>query len=985
MKKTLHFIHLIKKAGITFCMLLFLFSSSIGFAQTITPTKTVTVAAGVCGALDVELKIQGSNPVARPLEVVLVIDVSGSMGDGNNPKPLSRAQDAATDFINKMFLPANNPTGKNKVAIVTYSTTATIKKTLTDSSGKSDLLTIINGLSANGSTNIQDGLVKANTVLNDATYDCATARSIVLLTDGVANVTGTSGSSCSSGQQGSCIQSAITAANTAKSRTVSGTVYTNQIFSVGLFGAISGSTQTDAEYTLNQIQSGGSFFTETAADLTGIYSQIFTQLSWVAKAITGTPFEKETVGANFTIGSVSATKGTTTVTGQEIAWNIDFLNVETITLKYRLTPKPNTCGSQQVSSSKLYFQNALCTNSTQDIDSPTTNVPCPIITVASQTNVKCFGGNTGSITLNTPTGGQTPYSFKWTKNNVDFATTQNISNLSVGTYKVSATDNNNCATGILTIDITQPPAAMALAVSSKTDAACYGASSGSVTAGAVTNAVGTVKYSWKNTSNVEVGTTATVSNLPTGTYTITVTDDCSSQSNSVTVGQPTAALALGVSSKTDAACYGASTGSVTAGTVSNAIGTVKYSWKNASNVEVGTSATVSNLPTGTYTLTVTDNCSSQSNSVTVGQPTAALALGTSSKTDAACYGASTGSVTAGTVSNSIGTVKYSWKNSSNVEVGTSATVSNLPTGTYTLTVTDNCSSQTNSVTVGQPAAALALGASSKTDAACYGASSGSVTAGTVTNAIGTVKYSWKNSSNVEVGTSATVSNLPTGTYTLTVTDNCSSQSNSVTVGQPTAALALGASSKTDAACYGASSGSVTAGTVSNAIGTIKYSWKNSSNVEVGTSATVSNLPTGTYTLTVSDDCSSQTNSVTVGQPGAALALGASSKTDAACYGASSGSVTAGTVSNAIGTIKYSWKNASNVEVGTSATVSNLPTGTYTLTVSDDCSSQSNSVTVGQPGAALALGASSKTDAACYGASSGSVTAGTVSNAIGTVK
>ncbi|WP_220764058.1 hypothetical protein, partial [Flavobacterium sp. UMI-01] len=140
-------------------------------------------------------------------------------------------------------------------------------------------------------------------------------------------------------------------------------------------------------------------------------------------------------------------------------------------------------------------------------------------------------------------------------------------------------------------------------------------------------------------------------------------------------------------------------------------------------------------------------------------------------------------------------------------------VNNLPAGTYTLTVTDNCSSQSNSVTIGQPAAALALGASSKTDASCFGASTGSVTAGAVTGAVGTVTYSWKNASNTEVGTTATVSNLPAGTYTLTVTDNCSSQSNSVTVGQPATALALGASSKTDASCFGASTGSVSAGVV----------------------------------------------------------------------------------------------------------------------------------------------------------------------------
>jgi hypothetical protein len=39
-----------------------------------------------------------------------------------------------------------------------------------------------------------------------------------------------------------------------------------------------------------------------------------------------------------------------------------------------------------------------------------------------------------------------------------------------------------------------------------------------------------------------------------------------SKSNSVTVGQPAAALALAASTKTDASCFGTSTGSVTAGT-----------------------------------------------------------------------------------------------------------------------------------------------------------------------------------------------------------------------------------------------------------------------------------------------------------------------------------------------------------------------------------------------------------------------------------
>ncbi|TDO95638.1 gliding motility-associated C-terminal domain-containing protein [Flavobacterium sp. 245] len=966
MKKTLHFIHLIKKACIPFCMLLFLFSSSIGFAQTITPTKTVTVAPGVCGALDVELKIQGSNPVTRPLEVVLVIDVSGSMGDGNGKKPLAYAQDAAIDFINKMFLPANNPTGKNRVGIVTYSSTASIRRYLTNSSGQADLISVINGLSANGNTNIQDGLTKARSILLDpdpakgATFDCATARSVVLLTDGVPNRTGTNGDGCG----GSCSPAIITTANNIKTVTVSGTNYSNQIFSVGLFGAISGTEQSNAQTILNDVQSGGSFFTESGADLTGIYNQIFTQLSWVAKAITGTPFEKETIGANFTIGSVSVTKGTTTITGQEIAWNIDFLNVETITLKYRLTPKPNTCGSQQVSTSKLFFQNALCNNATQDIVSPMTDVPCPIITIASQTNVKCFGGNTGAITLNNPTGGQGPYTFKWTKNDVDFATTQNISGLTAGTYKVSAKDSNSCATGILTIIITQPAAALALAISSKTDALCYNTSTGSVTAGAVTNSVGTVNYSWKNSSNAVVGTTASVSNLPIGTYTVTVTDDCSSQSNSVTIGQPSAALALAASSKTDASCYGASTGSVTAGAVTNSVGTVTYTWKNASDVVVGTTASVSNLPTGTYTLTVTDSCSSKTDTVTIGQPAAALTLATSSKTDASCYGASTGSVTAGTVSNSVGTVTYTWKNASDVVVGTTASVSNLPTGTYTLTVTDSCSSKTDTVNIGQPAAALTLGASSKTDASCYQTSTGSVTAGTVSNSVGTVTYTWKNASDVVVGTTASVSNLPAGTYTLTVTDFCSSKTDTVTIGQPTAALVASINTKTDVDCKGNATGSATA-SATGGTETYYYSWNTN---PVQATATATNLIAGTYTVKVTDQkgCT-DTEEITINEPQSALTCSVVQDKPVTANGLSNGEATV-TPIGGNGGYSYAWDNGETTQKALS-----LNAGTHTVTVTDSKGCKTTcTVLITQP-AVLSCSVVENDPAKCYGDSNGKAT------------
>jgi hypothetical protein len=72
-----------------------------------------------------------------------------------------------------------------------------------------------------------------------------------------------------------------------------------------------------------------------------------------------------------------------------------------------------------------------------------------------------------------------------------------------------------------------------------------------------------------------------------------------------------------------------------------------------------------------------------------------------------CFGTSAGSVTAGTVSGACGYYQHSWKKCIGTGAGTL-----LPflifSWSYALTVTDNCSTKTNSVTVGQPATALVL-------------------------------------------------------------------------------------------------------------------------------------------------------------------------------------------------------------------------------------------------------------------------------------
>ncbi|MFH7036163.1 choice-of-anchor L domain-containing protein, partial [Flavobacterium aquidurense] len=287
-------------------------------------------------------------------------------------------------------------------------------------------------------------------------------------------------------------------------------------------------------------------------------------------------------------------------------------------------------------------------------------------TTALHVDVKCKGSSTGSATV-TASGGTAAYTYSW--NTTPIQTSATASNLAAGTYIVTVTDAKGC-TNTKQIVVTEPLTALG-ATTTQVNVICKGATTGSATA-IPSGGTGAYSYSW-NTSPVQ--TTATATNLAAGTYIVTIKDAnlCLITKN-VTITEPATALTLAPSSKTDITCFGASTGSVTAGAVTNSVGTVTYSWKNDLNASVGTTATVSNLPAGTYTLTVTDGCSNKTNTITIFQPTAALTLAASSKADITCFGASTGSVTAGAVTNSVGTVTYSWKNDLNASVGTTATV-----------------------------------------------------------------------------------------------------------------------------------------------------------------------------------------------------------------------------------------------------------------------------------------------------------------------
>ena len=537
------------------------------------------------------------------------------------------------------------------------------------------------------------------------------------------------------------------------------------------------------------------------------------------------------------------------------------------------------------------------------------------VSITSSTNVSCNGGTDGVITA-TVTGGAPNYNYSWSNGastTNTSSTTNTISSLSAGTYTVTVTDNEG-TTDNTSITITEPTALIASAVADSM-VSCNGWYDGGATASA-TGGETPYSYSWSNGA-----TTASITGVSAGTYTITITDanGCSDDAQ-ITITEPTALIASAVADSM-VSCNGWYDGGATASATGGET-PYSYSWSNGA-----TTASITGVGAGTYTITITDaNGCSDDAQITITEPTS---LNASAVADSmvSCNGWYDGGATASATGGET-PYSYSWSNGA-----TTASIAGVGAGTYTITITDaNGCSDDAQIIITEPTALIAS-AVADSMVSCNGWYDGGATA-SATGGESPYSYSWSNGA-----TTASIAGVGAGTYTITITDaNGCSDDAQITITEPTSLIAS-AVADSMVSCNGWYDGGATASATGGET-PYSYSWSNGA-----TTASITGVGAGTYTITITDanGCSDDAQ-ITITEP---TSLNASAVADSmvSCNGWYDGGATASATGGTT-PYRYSWSNGA-----TTASITGVGPGTYTITITDanGCSDDAQ-ITITEPSA-----------------------------------
>jgi hypothetical protein len=523
----------------------------------------------------------------------------------------------------------------------------------------------------------------------------------------------------------------------------------------------------------------------------------------------------------------------------------------------------------------------------------------------------CPGEDNGAIDI-TVIGGNGNYDYVWSSGGTTISNDQDLENLAPGDYQVMITSGECQITQTITVEAPEPillPGAVTPATSGNNGTITLTPSGGNPP----------LSFAWDDGP-----TTQNRTNLTSGEYCVTATDESNCSVSMCYTVAAAAASILSVST-TPTSCPDSDDGRVVI-LINGGVAPFQI------RIDPGTSATSADsdislsLASGTYAIFITDAQGSMLDTmVTITSPQAITATTTiTSDTEAAgCSGMISLDIAGGT-----GPYTVAWSDGE-----TGMTRSLLCAGDYTPTITDDngCTVEPGMVTVGRIDEELV----GITEVACADGTEGGIDV-TITGGAMPYTYAWTRvgapnvlSTNEDLLASDVTGGVTTGDYTLTVMDATgASLMVNYTVG-----ISAGFSVNTavtsnyngfGVSCAGSADGRIEI--VISGQGDFMYEFL-LNGAMVGMDSILTNAAAGTYTVTVIDAGGCEiSNTVEVTAP---PALVISETIDGiSCGNTNDGSIFVVTTGG-VGNYSYQWSTGAMT-----SRVSGLGTGTYDVTVTD---------------------------------------------------
>ncbi|MEW7290667.1 T9SS type A sorting domain-containing protein [Aquimarina sp. 2304DJ70-9] len=596
-------------------------------------------------------------------------------------------------------------------------------------------------------------------------------------------------------------------------------------------------------------------------------------------------------------------------------------------------------------------------------------------------DVKCRGEATGVIDITVvggpkdeDTGEYLPYTFSWTKvGDPTFkATTEDLQNITAGTYEVVVIDDNLCTTSLSqAVVIEQPDAILEIYDVNPVNLTGFQTQNGSISL-EVRGGTPPYNYSWTDLDNpLYTASNQDINQLSIGRYRLIVTDknDCTTSiTQEITEPNQLIVTIQPISVDNSIQCFGEQTLVPLITNTVGGVGAYTYEWFEESdlNTVIFTTSETTTVNVGTYVVVVTDeNGNKDDDTYEVTEPDK-LDIG-ENVTHLLCRGDDNGRIDI-TVMGGVEPYSFSWSNGETIE-----DLSSLRAGNYTIIVTDanDCTFE-KEIEVEQPPGLFINGDIIRVYPSSNGARDGRITVN-IGGGTPPYDYEWRDFNGVvQPSTTNVLDNIGAEKYALTVTDanDCTLEIDDVDLFEPPA-LEVTIEQVNVISCFGTSTGSLSAivvgGVPFNSSKQYNYQWfdADTNTITGGDSFLLEGIAAGNYYVVVTDAVSKSVPSEVfdLNQP---LALELELSADFINCGDAADWTITPQINGGTAPYRYVWNNGK-----TSDRLENVVAGTYSLEIIDarGCRA-SDQITVSPPDALIVR--ESLNIPTCYGGCDGAI-------------